>query len=114
MRAFTPFPFEPNLVASHSAPVLAFDRRSHFDKKHHMNTWLNTGHSHGIQILFIPYTKQSATIHIVPLISNISEASLRPKQIPGQTFTSQQITFFILSCFFAQHPTDHHHGPGRK
>src|SRR5215471_8008340 len=52
--AFTPTPRKPNLVPSHSAPVFAFERRNHFDKYIMLKTWLNTGHSQGIQILFMP------------------------------------------------------------
>ena len=33
---FTPLPANPNLVASHSAPVFALERRNHFAKKHHI------------------------------------------------------------------------------
>src|SRR6476661_10852552 len=84
--AFTPFPFNPKRVASHSAPVLALERRSHLARNIILNTWLNTGHSQGIQMLFIPYTKQRETIHIVPLISNISEASLSPRRYQGSFF----------------------------
>src|SRR5689334_2624684 len=78
-----PLPVLPNLLVSHSAPVVALERLSHFDKNIIRNTWLNTGHSQGIQILFIPYTKHNATIHIVPLISNISDASLIPSIYHG-------------------------------
>src|SRR5579862_1051684 len=81
-EAFT-FLSVPNLVASHSAPVVAFDLRSHFDKYIIRNTWLNTGHNQGIQMLFIPYIKHKATIHMVPLMSNMSEASLSPSKYQG-------------------------------
>src|SRR5450432_4100914 len=84
-EAFT-FLSEPNLVASHSAPVVALDLRNHLDKYIIRKTWLKTGHSQGIQILFIPYIKQSATIHMVPLMSNISDASLRPRSHQGRDF----------------------------
>src|SRR5437773_3408624 len=73
----------PNRVASHSAPVVAFDLRNHLDKYIMRKTWLKTGQSQGIQILFMPYIKQRATIHIVPLISNISDASLSPRSHQG-------------------------------
>jgi hypothetical protein len=49
-------------------------------------TWLKTGQSQGIQMLFIPYIKHSVTIHIVPLISNISDASLSPRRYQGRDF----------------------------
>src|SRR5215831_2036088 len=81
--AFTPAPSFPNLPASHSAPVVAFDLRSQRERYIIRNTWLNTGHSQGIQIDFIPYTKHNATIHMVPLISNMSLASLRPSMYQG-------------------------------
>src|SRR5690242_16130026 len=84
--ALTPAPFKPNRVASHSAPVLALERLSHFAKNIMLNTWLNTGQSQGIHMLFIPYTKQRATIHIVPLMSNMSEASLNPNKYQGNFF----------------------------
>src|SRR5437868_601455 len=81
--ACTPLPVMPNLVPSHPAPVSALLRLSHLDKYIILNTWLNTGHSHGIHKLFTPYTKHKATIHMVPLISNISEASLSPSIYQG-------------------------------
>src|ERR1700743_784141 len=79
-------PVLPQRLASHSAPVVALERRTHLDKNIIMNTWLNTGHSQGIQMLFIPYTKHRLTIHIVPDISNISEASLNPSIYQGKDF----------------------------
>src|SRR5882757_3893257 len=82
-EARTPGPVFPKRVASHSAPVAAFERRSQRDRYIIKNTWLNTGQSQGIQMLFMPYTKQRLTIHIVPLISNISEASLSPSLYQG-------------------------------
>jgi hypothetical protein len=81
--AHTPGPFCPKRVASHSAPVAAPERRSQRERYIIKNTWLNTGQSQGIQMLFMPYTKQRLTIHIVPLMSNMSEASLRPSLYQG-------------------------------
>src|SRR4051812_48745186 len=81
--AFTPGPDIPKRVASHSAPVVALERRSHLLKNIIMNTWLKTGQSQGIHMLFMPYTKHRATIHMVPLMSNMSEASLKPNKYQG-------------------------------
>src|SRR5882757_6386164 len=79
----TPVPVVPNRPASHSAPVVAFDLLSQRERYIIMKTWLNTGQSQGIQMLFMPYTKQRLTIHMVPDISNISEASLSPSIYQG-------------------------------
>src|SRR5690606_1332248 len=81
--AVTPCPLRPKRVRSHSAPVVTLLRRSHTERYIIMKTWLNTGQSHGIQILFMPYTKASVTIHMVPDISNISEALDMPSIYQG-------------------------------
>src|SRR5262249_8559259 len=83
-EARTPGPLRPKRVASHSAPVVALERRSQRERYIIRKTWLKTGHSQGIQMLFIPYTKQRLIIHIVPEMSNISEASLRPSIYQGR------------------------------
>src|SRR5258708_30136360 len=85
-EARTPGPDLPKRLASHSAPVVALDLLSQRERYIIMKTWLNTGHNQGIQILFIPYTKHRLTIHIVPDISNISEASLSPSIYQGSDF----------------------------
>src|SRR5580658_7732732 len=82
----TPGPDLPKRLASHSAPVVAFDLLNQRDRYIIINTWLNTGHSQGIQILFMPYTKQRLTIHMVPDMSNMSEASLSPSIYQGSDF----------------------------
>ena len=101
-KPFTPFPFKPNRVASHSAPVFAFERRNHFAKNIILKTWLKTGHSQGIQMLFIPYTKHNETIHMVPLISNISEASLKPNIYQGKFFHQANNFLCWLLLFFVK------------
>src|ERR1700752_3381190 len=75
-EACTTLPLLPTSVANHSAPVFALDLPNPRERYIILNTWLKTGQSHGIQMLLKPYTKQRATIHIVPLMLNISDASL--------------------------------------
>src|SRR3546814_514960 len=81
--AVTPWPLVPKRVPSHSAPVVTLLRRSHTDRYIIKKIWLNTGQSHGIQILFMPYTNASVTIHMVPEISNISDALDMPSIYQG-------------------------------
>ncbi len=44
----------PKRVPIHSAPVATFDRRNQAERNTIMKIWLNTGHSQGIQMDFIP------------------------------------------------------------
>ncbi len=44
----------PKRVSIHSAPVMALERRSQLERYTIMKTWLKTGHTQGIQMLFIP------------------------------------------------------------
>src|SRR5215203_714332 len=57
------------------------------------------------------YHKQNTrtTIHIVPLISNMSDASLNPNRYHGSFFSAQQIAFLILSFSFTQKPANEYH-----
>src|SRR3954452_767245 len=44
----------PKRSVIHSAPVVAFDRRSQEDKYTMRNIWLNTGHNQGMNTLLSP------------------------------------------------------------
>jgi hypothetical protein len=48
--------------------------------------WLNTGHNHGNQTLFKPYTNNMVTSHMVPDISNIPDAFESPSRYQGNLF----------------------------
>ena len=52
-ESWAPLPL-PNRVSIQAAPVTAFERRSQAERYTIRKTWLNTGHTHGIQTLFSP------------------------------------------------------------
>ena len=74
----------PNRVLIHSAPVRTLDRRSQALRNIMRKIWLNVGHTHGSQMLLRPYMNSQVTSTIVPLMSNMPEASETPSTYQGR------------------------------
>ena len=69
---------------------------------------VNTGHSQGIHTLSSAY-KHNVTIHMVPLISNMSDASLHPSDIPQGRRSPPANSFLCSVLPFFLKPSYHYH-----